>query len=326
MCLLKLNEAERSSRKEWNFIASRILDVTSFWVARKNNPGEKRPRQIRSLITKVSKVAFSVKGMPGKFSQGIFLPTGLFFGDLFPDFPRKKRSLEKNPRKSLLRWRNDRKIYRWKLNMFIIFINPMTPHTPKYTKRSLHDPTYTALWAVICQTAEEWGNSVYIQNVRKKFRGGICLANWHRWLWETRGDLFSGGPFFQGLFIHGFFFQETFFRDSMNICTLFQLISSRFVMGVFQSFYFIFYFLFSILFSFVYLLVSVHTYIWGIPAQIDLTVTLTILDFLSRNVLKGVPKNTVHEVIDFLKKFLASISTQITQKTENDTVGRYRFG
>ena len=33
-------------------------------------------------------------------------------------------------------------------------------------------------------------------------------------------------------------------------------------------------------------------------------------------------KNIVHEVLDFLKKFLASISPKIIQKTENDTVGR----
>ena len=45
--------------------------------------------------------------------------------------------------------------------------------------------------------------------------------------------------------------------------------------------------------------------------------------FFPRNRLKGVPKNTVHEVLDFLKKCLGSISPKITQKTENDTVGRY---
>ena len=37
-------------------------------------------------------------------------------------------------------------------------------------------------------------------------------------------------------------------------------------------------------------------------------------------------KNTVYEVLDLLKKCLASISPKITKKTENDTVGRYRFG
>ena len=67
-------------------------------------------------------------------------------------------------------------------------------------------------------------------------------------------------------------------------------------------------------------------YIWDIPAQIDLAGTLPIFDFFSRNILQGVPKNTVHEVLDFLKNCLGSISPEITQKTENDTVGRYRFG
>ena len=37
-------------------------------------------------------------------------------------------------------------------------------------------------------------------------------------------------------------------------------------------------------------------------------------------------KNTVHGVLDFLKKFLESILPKITQKTENDTVWRYQFG
>ena len=36
-------------------------------------------------------------------------------------------------------------------------------------------------------------------------------------------------------------------------------------------------------------------------------------------------KNTVHEVLDFLKNFLASISPKIIQKTEKATVGRHRF-
>ena len=37
-------------------------------------------------------------------------------------------------------------------------------------------------------------------------------------------------------------------------------------------------------------------------------------------------KNTVYEVFDFLKFFLDLMSPKMTQKTENDTVGRHRFG
>ena len=37
-------------------------------------------------------------------------------------------------------------------------------------------------------------------------------------------------------------------------------------------------------------------------------------------------KKTVHKVLGFLKKKFGPISPKITQKTENDTVGRYRFG
>ena len=37
-------------------------------------------------------------------------------------------------------------------------------------------------------------------------------------------------------------------------------------------------------------------------------------------------KKTVHEVLNFLKTFLESMSPKITQKTENGTVGCYRFG
>ena len=36
-------------------------------------------------------------------------------------------------------------------------------------------------------------------------------------------------------------------------------------------------------------------------------------------------KNTVPKVLDFLKKVLRSISSKITQKTENDTVGHQQF-
>ena len=52
---------------------------------------------------------------------------------------------------------------------------------------------------------------------------------------------------------------------------------------------------------------NIYIYIWRIPTQIDLAVTLTIFNFFARNMLKGVPKeNTVHEVLDFLKNFLGS--------------------
>ena len=37
-------------------------------------------------------------------------------------------------------------------------------------------------------------------------------------------------------------------------------------------------------------------------------------------------KNTVHEVLDVVKNFFGSISPKTTQRTENGTVGRYRFG
>ena len=37
-------------------------------------------------------------------------------------------------------------------------------------------------------------------------------------------------------------------------------------------------------------------------------------------------KNNVHEILDSLKNFVGSASPTITLKTENDTVGRYRFG
>ena len=52
---------------------------------------------------------------------------------------------------------------------------------------------------------------------------------------------------------------------------------------------------------------------------------LIIFDFFPRN-MSGVPKNTVHKVLDFLKNYLRSISPKITQTIENDTVARYRFG
>ena len=39
--------------------------------------------------------------------------------------------------------------------------------------------------------------------------------------------------------------------------------------------------------------------------------------------LNASQKNTVHEVLDFLKNFVGSILAKLTQKTENDTVGRY---
>ena len=65
----------------------------------------------------------------------------------------------------------------------------------------------------------------------------------------------------------------------------------------------------------------------SIPAQIHLAVILTIFDFFLHVICYPYNiKNTVHEVLDFLKKFLGSISPKISQKTENATVGRYRFG
>ena len=63
-----------------------------------------------------------------------------------------------------------------------------------------------------------------------------------------------------------------------------------------------------------------------IPAQIDLAITLTIFDFLYTICCRAPQKNTVHEVLDFLKNFFELISPKITQKTENVTVGRYWFG
>ena len=60
---------------------------------------------------------------------------------------------------------------------------------------------------------------------------------------------------------------------------------------------------------------TIYSYIRGIPAQIDLAVTLIICE--------ASKKNTVHEVLDFLTNFLVSMSPKMTQRTENDTVGRY---
>ena len=53
--------------------------------------------------------------------------------------------------------------------------------------------------------------------------------------------------------------------------------------------------------------------------------TLTIFDFFTTYVV-GRPKKTVHEVLDFLKNLVRSISPKKTKKTEHDTAGRYRFG
>ena len=70
---------------------------------------------------------------------------------------------------------------------------------------------------------------------------------------------------------------------------------------------------------------GIPKYIWSIPAQIDLAVILTILDFFPRYMLKGFPKKYRTRNFRFFYLFLMSISPKITQKTENDTVGRYRF-
>ena len=54
-------------------------------------------------------------------------------------------------------------------------------------------------------------------------------------------------------------------------------------------------------------------------------VTLITLDFFPRNMLKGVPKKTMHEVLNFFTIFMGSISPKVIQKTENETSGRYRL-
>ena len=41
--------------------------------------------------------------------------------------------------------------------------------------------------------------------------------------------------------------------------------------------------------------------------------------------LQSVPKNTILEVLDFLKNRLRSISQEV-RKIDNDTLGRHRFG
>ena len=67
--------------------------------------------------------------------------------------------------------------------------------------------------------------------------------------------------------------------------------------------------------------------IWGIPAQVDLTGSLNIFNFFFHVICcRASQKNTAHEVLDSSKKFSGSVSPKITQKTENDIVGRYRFG
>ena len=64
-----------------------------------------------------------------------------------------------------------------------------------------------------------------------------------------------------------------------------------------------------------------YIYIWGIPVQIDLAVTLTIFDFFFHVICRRASqKKTVREVLDFSKKCLCSVSPKITQKIENDTV------
>ena len=55
-------------------------------------------------------------------------------------------------------------------------------------------------------------------------------------------------------------------------------------------------------------------------------VSIYIFDFFPRNMLKSVRKNDGHEIFELLKNCLGSISPKISQETENDTVGHYRFG
>ena len=53
----------------------------------------------------------------------------------------------------------------------------------------------------------------------------------------------------------------------------------------------------------------------------------TIFDFFFHVVCcRASQKNTVHEVLDFFKSCLWSISPKITQNTKNDIIGRHRFG
>ena len=105
------------------------------------------------------------------------------------------------------------------------------------------------------------------------------------WRFFFPGDLFSAdffyflrgffaGDFFStGNFYPGFFFRGPFF-------------------GVFFSAY------------------HRWLYIWVIPAQIELAVTLTILDFFPCNMLKGIPKNQRTRSFRFFEKILGLKSPQ----------------
>ena len=64
--------------------------------------------------------------------------------------------------------------------------------------------------------------------------------------------------------------------------------------------------------------VNLFEYMWGIPAKIDLAVTDTIFIFFHVVCCRTSEKNTVHEVLDFLKNFSRSISPKIIKKIEND--------
>ena len=59
---------------------------------------------------------------------------------------------------------------------------------------------------------------------------------------------------------------------------------------------------------------SRYTYIWVIPTQIDLTVTLTILDFFPRNMLKSVPKKYPTRNFRFFENKIGVIITQNNSK------------
>ena len=69
-------------------------------------------------------------------------------------------------------------------------------------------------------------------------------------------------------------------------------------------------------------------FLWGIPTQIDLAVTWNIFIFIPCTHCRASQKGTAHGVLDFMKQFLGSVSPKRTwkNKTDNDTVGRYRFG
>ena len=66
--------------------------------------------------------------------------------------------------------------------------------------------------------------------------------------------------------------------------------------------------------------------IWGIPAEIDLAVNLTIFVFFPSNMLSGVQKKYRTWSFRCKKKFFEYISPKIPEKTEDDTIGPHQFG